>query len=44
LSYDAPDETIRVALQLMQQGYTKVYALKGGWNQWVEAKCPTEKK
>jgi rhodanese-related sulfurtransferase len=33
-----------VALQMMEKGYTKVYALKGGWNEWVKAKFPTEKK
>jgi len=25
-------------------GYTKVYALKGGWREWSKAKYPTEKK
>jgi len=25
-------------------GYTKVYALKGGWNGWVKENYPTEKK
>jgi rhodanese-related sulfurtransferase len=33
-----------VALQLMDKGYTKVYALKGGWKEWEKAKFPTEKK
>jgi rhodanese-related sulfurtransferase len=33
-----------VALQMMEKGYTKVYALKGGWDEWVKAKFPTEKK
>jgi len=28
----------------MEQGYTKVYALKGGWKEWSKAKYPTEKK
>jgi len=28
----------------MGMGYTKVYALKGGWNEWVEAEFPTENK
>jgi len=28
----------------MAKGYTKVYALKGGWNEWVEVKFPTENK
>jgi rhodanese-related sulfurtransferase len=29
---------------LMEIGYTKVYALKGGWREWVKAGYPTEKK
>jgi rhodanese-related sulfurtransferase len=28
----------------MNQGYKKVYALKGGWNDWVKANFPTEEK
>jgi rhodanese-related sulfurtransferase len=31
-----------VALQFMEKGYTKVYALKGGWNGWLGAKYPME--
>jgi len=33
-----------VALQLIKMGYTKVFALKGGWNEWEKAGYPTEKK
>jgi rhodanese-related sulfurtransferase len=33
-----------VALQMMEKGYTKVYALKGGWDEWLKAGFPTEKK
>jgi len=33
-----------VVLQLLEKGYTKVYALKGGWNAWTIAKFPTEQK
>jgi len=33
-----------VALQLIKKGYAKVYALKGGWNEWVNAKFPPESK
>jgi len=33
-----------VALQFIGKGYTKVYALKGGWNEWVKADFPTENK
>jgi len=28
----------------MEMGYTKVYALKGGWREWDKAGYPTEKK
>jgi rhodanese-related sulfurtransferase len=33
-----------VARQLMDKGFTKACALKGGWNEWLDAKYPTEKK
>jgi rhodanese-related sulfurtransferase len=33
-----------VAQKLMEMGFTKVYALKGGWNEWFKAGYPTEKK
>jgi rhodanese-related sulfurtransferase len=33
-----------VALQLIKIGYTKVFALKGGWNEWEKAGYPTEVK
>jgi len=29
---------------LMELGYSKVYALKGGWKEWSKANYPTEKK
>jgi len=28
----------------MDMGFTKVYALKGGWREWLRANYPTEKK
>jgi len=28
----------------MEMGFTKVYALKGGWREWLKANYPTEKK
>jgi len=28
----------------MEKGYTKVYALKGGWDEWVKANFPVETK
>jgi rhodanese-related sulfurtransferase len=33
-----------VAQELLSKGFTKVKALKGGWNEWVEAKYPVESK
>ena len=32
----------RVAQKFMEKGYTKVYALKGGWNEWMKANFPVE--
>jgi rhodanese-related sulfurtransferase len=29
---------------LIEKGYKNVYALKGGWDAWVKAGGPTEKK
>jgi rhodanese-related sulfurtransferase len=33
-----------VARHFLEQGYTKVYALKGGWNEWANANFPVEPK
>jgi rhodanese-related sulfurtransferase len=33
-----------VAQEVKGHGYTKVYALKGGWKDWEKAGFPTEKK
>jgi rhodanese-related sulfurtransferase len=33
-----------VAQKLMDMGFTKVYALKGGWKEWEKTNNPTEKK
>jgi rhodanese-related sulfurtransferase len=33
-----------VALKFMEKGYKKVFALKGGWDEWAGAKFPTENK
>jgi 3-mercaptopyruvate sulfurtransferase SseA len=30
--------------QFMGMGFTKVFALKGGWNEWVKAELPTDPK
>jgi len=27
----------------MSKGYTKVYVLKGGWNEWYDSGYPVEK-
>ena len=32
------------ARKFQQKGYAKVYALKGGWVEWLGAKYPTEPK
>jgi 3-mercaptopyruvate sulfurtransferase SseA len=33
-----------VARELAASGFQKVFALKGGWNEWYESKYPVEKK
>jgi 3-mercaptopyruvate sulfurtransferase SseA len=33
-----------VALQLISKGYKKVFALKGGWEDWESSKYPVEPK
>jgi 3-mercaptopyruvate sulfurtransferase SseA len=33
-----------VAQELIDMGFPKVFALKGGWKAWVNSKYPTEKK
>ena len=33
-----------IAQQFIEQGFTKVYVLKGGWEEWLKAGYPTEKK
>jgi 3-mercaptopyruvate sulfurtransferase SseA len=33
-----------LAQKLMGMGYTKVYALKGGWKEWSKSNYPIEKK
>jgi 3-mercaptopyruvate sulfurtransferase SseA len=33
-----------VARHLMDMGFKKVYALKGGWHEWEDAGFPTESK
>jgi rhodanese-related sulfurtransferase len=38
------DTSARAALILVGGGYGKVYALKGGWHEWIQAKYPVEEK
>jgi 3-mercaptopyruvate sulfurtransferase SseA len=33
-----------VAQDLMQMGFSQVWALKGGWEEWDKAGYPTEPK
>jgi 3-mercaptopyruvate sulfurtransferase SseA len=33
-----------VAQDFINLGYEKVYALKGGWNEWLKAQMPVENK
>jgi len=36
--------SIANAQHLLGMGYTQVYVLKGGWEEWLKAGYPTEKK
>jgi 3-mercaptopyruvate sulfurtransferase SseA len=33
-----------VAQHFVKAGYAKVFALKGGWNEWEKGRHPTESK
>lgn len=33
-----------MAQKIMEKGFTKVYVLRGGWEEWLNANYPTEKK
>jgi rhodanese-related sulfurtransferase len=33
-----------VAEKMIKQGFTKVFALKGGWKAWLKAEYPLEPK
>ena len=33
-----------MAQKLIKKGYTKVFALRGGWNEWLAAEYPLEKR
>lgn len=35
---------VKSFLENRYEGYTKVYVLKGGWEEWLKAGYPTEKK
>jgi rhodanese-related sulfurtransferase len=43
-SCDKDATSRRVADQLLEGGFKNVYALSGGWKEWIEADFPTEKK
>ena len=36
--------SIVIGQKLMQKGFKKVFALKGGWKEWLQAGFPTELK
>jgi len=36
--------SVGIAQLWIRSGYTKVYVLKGGWEEWLKAGYPTEKK
>jgi len=36
--------TLHLALRLISSGFTKVYALTGGWKEWFRSGCPVEGK
>jgi rhodanese-related sulfurtransferase len=42
----SPNEEISapIAQLFTERGFTKVYVLKGGWEEWLKAEYPTEKK
>ncbi len=33
-----------MAQKMKEKGYTKIYVLEGGWEEWLKAGYPTEKK
>jgi len=33
-----------LALKMMEKGFAKVYALKGGWSEWQNRQFPVETK
>ncbi len=43
---DCPNEatSANVAQELRIRGYEKAYALRGGWNEWRDAKYPVQNK
>ena len=36
--------SVKDILRFGRDGYSKVYVLKGGWDEWLKANYPTEKK
>jgi rhodanese-related sulfurtransferase len=43
-AWPAEHTSAGAAQQFLSKGYTKIFALKGGWWEWVEAKFPVENK
>jgi rhodanese-related sulfurtransferase len=43
-AWPGEDTSARVALELMEIGYSKVLALKGGWREWKASGYPVEPK
>ncbi len=42
----SPNEgtSVSIAQSFIVGGFTKVHVLKGGWEEWLKANYPTEKK
>ena len=43
-AWPSEQTSARLAQKLMEDGYSKVCALKGGWNEWYNAEFPVEEK
>jgi rhodanese-related sulfurtransferase len=41
-----PDEATNASMarELINMGFANVHVLKGGWNEWLKANYPTDKK
>ena len=43
-AWPSEQTSARLAQKLIKNGYSKAYALKGGWNEWYSAEFPVEEK